>query len=344
MIKAPFTYFGGKSAVAATVWKRMGDVSNLVEPFFGSGAFLLSRPNWTPGTKWLETCNDINGYVSNFWRAVAADPDAVARHSAWPVTENDLHARHMWLLQQKERLAPQLEGDPDWCDVKVAGWWVWGMCAWIGQGFCSGKGTWGWTTNVNGHRILDSGVGNGVSRQLIHLGSAGKGVNNLVGKNDLRQWMNLLADRLRYVRVACGDWSRVMGPSVTEKHGVTGIFLDPPYGGDADYSDGLYDHDDTQTASDVRAWCAENGGNPLLRIALCGYDGQGHEELERHGWTTHRWKARGGYGSQGQGRGRQNSVREKVWFSPYCLEPSLSFFDLANGDLDEEEDFLEVAA
>jgi DNA adenine methylase len=43
-LKAPFPYFGGKSRVAAEVWRRFGDVPNYVEPFFGSGAVLLARP------------------------------------------------------------------------------------------------------------------------------------------------------------------------------------------------------------------------------------------------------------------------------------------------------------
>ena len=35
----------------------------------------------------------------------------------------------------------------------------------------------------------------------------------------------------------------------------------------------------------------------------------------------HGWKAKGGYGSQGDGAGRANAARETVWFSPHCLDP-----------------------
>jgi hypothetical protein len=42
--------------------------------------------------------NDIDGYVSNFWRAVQADPELVAHYADWPVNEVDLHARHRWLV------------------------------------------------------------------------------------------------------------------------------------------------------------------------------------------------------------------------------------------------------
>jgi len=37
-------WFGGKSRAAHLVWAAFGDVSNYVEPFFGSGAVLLAVP------------------------------------------------------------------------------------------------------------------------------------------------------------------------------------------------------------------------------------------------------------------------------------------------------------
>jgi len=127
--------------------------------------------------------------------------------------------------------------------------------------------------------------------------------------------MGALADRLRWVRVCCGDWSRVCGPSPTFKNGLTAVFLDPPYS-HAERNSELYATEMT-CADSVRDWALANGDNPLMRIALCGYDG----EHDLPGWTRHRWKARGGYGSQGNGSGRANSARETVWFSPHCVDP-----------------------
>src|SRR5689334_19180994 len=43
-LKAPFPWFGGKSRVASLVWERFGEVRNYVEPFAGSLAVLLGRP------------------------------------------------------------------------------------------------------------------------------------------------------------------------------------------------------------------------------------------------------------------------------------------------------------
>jgi hypothetical protein len=375
-LKAPFPYFGGKSKIAAEIWKRLGEPANFVEPFFGSGAVLLGRPDWQPDKSLIETVNDKSGYVSNFWRAVAADPECVAYYADWPVDECSLHARHMWLLQRKDELAARLEGDPDWHDPKIAGWWAWGMSCWIGSGFCSGQGPWGWAEDENGDRKLvhlgdagrgvtrklvhlgDAGrgvtrklvhlgdAGMGVNRQLVHLGDAGMGVNRQrvhlgnAGMGDLDSlavdgltgWMVALSERLRRVRVCCGNWTRVMGPTVTEKNGLTGIFLDPPYSAEAGRNEDLYEQEDLSVAHDVRRWCLENGNNPMLRIALAGYDSEGHDELERHGWTALAWKAHGGYGSQGNGSGRANAHREVIWFSPFCLaeEKRLSLFDLMN--------------
>src|SRR5437660_172775 len=142
--RPPFPWFGGKSPVADLVWSALGDVTNYVEPFCGSAAVLLLRPD---GAGPIETINDADGLLANFWRALQYDPDAVAEAADNPVNEADLHARHLWLLGAKPRITEQLMGDPDFYDAKAAGWWAWGQCCWIASGWCSGKGPW---TSENG--------------------------------------------------------------------------------------------------------------------------------------------------------------------------------------------------
>jgi DNA adenine methylase len=322
-LKAPFPWFGGKSRVADVVWQRFGDVPNYVEPFFGSGAVLLGRPGGATGT---ETVNDLDGFVANFWRAVSMDAETVWRWADSPVNECDLHARHLWLLDRKAGLPERLMADPEFCDAQIAGWWVWGICSWIGSGWCSGDGPW---RNVDG-AFQRSDAGQGVNRQRPHLGDAGQGVNRQrphlgdAGQGVNRQRPHLgnagpltdLAVRLRNVRVCCGDWLRVLGDAPTVKLGMTAVFLDPPYA--VDDRAHLYTEESFDVAHDVRDWCIENGGNLMLRIALCGYEE--HDELAAHGWTPVGWKAHGGYGSQGSAAGRENAHREVVWFSPYCLD------------------------
>lgn len=312
-LQAPFPWFGGKSRVAPEVWAAFGDVPNYVEPFFGSGAVLLARPH----NPMVETVNDKDGFIANFFRAIKHAPEEVAEWADNQVNENDLHARHIWLVERRADLTSRLDGDPDYCDAKIAGWWVWGICCWIGSGWCSGNGPWRSVEDGDGFRQLVhmGSAGQGVNRQLVHLGDAGQGVNRQLVR--LREWFGALSERLRDVRVCCGDWTRVCGPTPTEKIGLTGLFFDPPYSAEADRSE-VYSVEDLTIAHAVREWCLENGGNRLLRIALCGYEGE-HDALTAAGWSCHAWKSKGGYGSQGDGRGRDNAGRERIWFSPHCL-------------------------
>lgn len=312
LLRSPFPYFGGKSRVASAIWARFGDVPNFVDPFFGSGAVLLARPT-SPRT---ETVNDADGLLCNFFRAVQRDPDGVAYHANRPVNEVDLHAAHLWLLQQRPDVNRML-ADPDWFDACAAGRWVWGASLWIGSGWCSGEGPW---RLGDGRMVKTSdGASGGVHRKRPHLSHGGRGVASaaLAPTDALYAYLRALARRLRRVRVCCGDWSRVVTPAVTVENGLTAVLLDPPYSG-AERKSGLYAVDSDSVAADVRPWAIAHGGDPRYRIALCGYEG---EHAMPEGWTALHWKAPGGYGARGNGRGRDNAAREVVWFSPHCQTP-----------------------
>ena len=284
--------------MAHLVWDRIGNVPNYVEPFFGSGAVLLERP-WPAET---ESVNDLDCMVANFWRALQHDPEGVAEAADNPVNEADQHARHLWLCSAEE-FRERMKTEPEYYDAKIAGWWVWGQCIWIGAGWCA--------------------------RQLPHLGDAGTGVqesdltSGTLARGQILAYMRALAERLRKVRVCCGDWSRLCGPSVTIKHGITGVFLDPPYADEADRTDNLYASDSGSVAHAVAAWALEWGEHRDMRIALCGYE---DEHAIPASWECVEWKARGGYGSQGNGSGRENAGRERIWFSPHCLKPKQGLF------------------
>lgn len=348
-MKAPFTYFGGKSNVAGEIWTRFGDVPNYVEPFFGSGAVLLLRPEEQWRSNRIETVNDIDCMICNFFRSVKSDPDKVAEYADNPVLEPDLHARHAWLVSKKESLQAKLEGDPDFYDPKIAGWWVWGMACWIGGGFCGKTGPW----IVEDGKLVkkDDAHKDGITRQLVHLHGS-KGVNKLgiprqiphlrnpgmgverptvvdaaetgvAGDGDLgiKPWMNALSERLRRVRVTCGNWDRILGPTPTYKLGLTGVLMDPPYS-DEDRCDNVYgEKDDMDVAKLAKDWCIANGNNPEMRIALCGYEG---EHTMPPDWDEFKWEAQGGYGNTRRDKTNENRFRERIWFSPHCLKPSKS--------------------
>lgn len=374
MIRAPFPWFGGKRRVADVVWRAFGaDVPNYIEPFGGSLAVLLGRPG---GAGKIETVNDADRWVANFWRAVHADPEAVAHWADWPVNEADLHARHTWLVNQTE-FRERMHSDPDFYDVKVAGWWVWGICQWIGAGWCAepnnrkrpkldgiGKGVHSNAGHTEGqlpelavparacavHRKLPNlavkadgaCAGRGILSDAAvsaHLPSLGndRGIHGVAARGQAEladylagelsagraprafHWFLTLSERLRRVRVACGDWTRVLGNSVLGKGKNVGgrrpcaVFLDPPYA-DELRSPHIYGTDDGGVSGRVREWALEHGDDPELRIALCGYEG---EHVMPATWTMHAWKAARGYASAEN----ENSTRERVWFSPYCARP-----------------------
>jgi hypothetical protein len=137
----------------------------------------------------------------------ALDPAAVWRWADSPVNEADLHARHVWLIQQMDDgFTDRLMGDPDFHDAKIAGWWLWGICAWIGSSWCSGDGPcWPDADGklANGNAAAGREPADAAPRRC----RAGGG-----------RWHDL-AERMRHVRVAVVIRGRVLGDSVTSRHG-----------------------------------------------------------------------------------------------------------------------------
>ena len=336
-LRAPFPWFGGKSRAAHIVWPRFGDTVNYVEPFAGSLAVLLQRPFPVR----TETVNDADCYLANFWRALAHDPDGTADYADWPVNEADLHARHRWLINQTE-FREQMMSDPEFYDVKIAGWWVWGISAWIGSGWCSVDDT----AALQIPHLADGGRGerrariqtkNGtcrpnlrpaqgvqrLSRKIPHLWgnrvASGQGINAKYARTNLHGYMRALQDRLRRTRVVCGDWTRIVGKSVTWKIGTTAVFLDPPYNESANRAD-VYAVENRQVSTFVREWAIANGDNHKLRIALCGYEAE-HGPYMPDEWDCVAWDAGKGYAGQRKDGDNHNGKQERIWFSPHCLQP-----------------------
>ena len=339
-------WFGGKSKVADLVWSRFGDCPNYIEPFAGSLAVLFGRPHWPfdpAGPIHAETTNDLDGAVTNAWRAIQHDPEQTAVYADNPVHELDLHAKHLWLHRRLKSVdgldadarayatdkgvlpfAARLTLDPEWYDCRVAGWWIWGLCSWIGDNWCRPS------RQIGLPRLGDRGVG--VNRQRPHLGNRGVGVNRKLpqardgdGRGEcerhrlvLIEWFSTLADRLRHVDVCCGDWERVCGFTPTEKRASPcGVFLDPPYSQDAGLDTVYGDFHDRHVSARAREWAIERGSSPKMRIALCGYEGE-HEMPDD--WECVPWKAGGGYSNNNR-NGNDNRHRERIWFSPHCLRP-----------------------
>lgn len=303
-LTAPFPYFGGKRKIAKEVWARFGEPKQYIEPFCGSAAMLLAAPKVVS----LEVIGDANGFIANFWRATKHQPEKVAEWADYPVSHVDLGARHVWLKTQAESLSGMLN-DPDWPgDAKIAGWWLWGQCCWIGSGWCSEKKA----RSARKHNTIGqiphiSGAGMGVhaiglaskdtddagSQRHEYLTSAGHVAHKL-----LRE----LSARLNRVRIVHGAWDRCLNHNYGGKN--TAIFLDPPYKGyESVYNDG------DQCIADLAAkWAAEHSH---LKVAICGHIG----DYVLPGWEILEWsRASTTYGSY------KNIDKECVWFSPACLK------------------------
>jgi len=232
--------------------------------------------------------NDADCWIANFWRALAADPDAVAAAADWPPSEADYNARLVWFRERRESIADRVQSDAEWYDTRIAGWWVWGQCAGI-------TGNWPKT------RGFYLGPPHGIFAD---------------SRADLRAVMERLAKRLRRVRITCGDFYRVLHD--WERCAPWGVFLDPPYSGTV-RSAGCYVEDDGSCAARARDWALEHGDDPSMRIILCGYDTE-HGPHMPASWSVVEWEAIGGMDrGRGDGTGTKNRKRERLWLSPHCL-------------------------
>ena len=317
-LKAPFPYFGGKRRAAASVWRALGDPSGYVEPFAGSAAVLLARPEFK-GRR-VETINDADGWLVNAWRSIQLSPHETAAHAVGPVAEIDYHARLAWLQERRTPDLPAwLEGDPEAHDPKAAGWWLYVTACGIGDPF--GPGPWrvidGKFTDTRKLPHLGN-AGRGVNRELPHLGNAGQGVNRELphlgnAGQGVLAYFDRLAARLARVRITCGDWRRVVQPSVIRSgaggDGTRAAILDPPYTTSGD----LYAESSEGISDEVREWCSTSAAG--FRVILCGYDDE-HDTLLGHGWEVIEGKSGGG---AGYSTNSANGRRERLWLSPECI-------------------------
>ncbi|MEW4489508.1 DNA adenine methylase [Thalassoglobus sp. JC818] len=119
LLRCPFPYFGGKSSIVPTVNVRFGDITSLREPFAGAAALTLARKPVAH-----EAFNDVNHCMVNFWRAIKSDPEAVAEHAHYPITEADLHARSVYLFRGEavQQAQYRITEDLEYFDARPGGY------------------------------------------------------------------------------------------------------------------------------------------------------------------------------------------------------------------------------
>lgn len=292
MIQSAFPYFGRKAKVAELVWSKFGNCKNFVDPFMGSNSILLACPLDPKPTM---TVNDQDHLLVNFFRAVKNNPLGVAYWADGEVHEVELNMRHRWIKEKRTYIKDVVESGIESYDAKVAGWWVHGLCNFVGSGYC---------TPIK-------------SDQKPYMSSAGQGITRIDTRDRIPEYLAELSSYFKRVRVLCGDWSRCVTTSCTTRHGLTAVFLDPPYEDDKITGTPLYTHEKKGVAQEALEWAIENGNSPLLRIAYCGYNS--NSNIFPSDWTAINWKAGGGYANQSTGKDN-NSHRETIWFSPHCVK------------------------
>lgn len=286
-LHTPFPYIGGKSKIVHATWQRFGSVRTYIEPFAGSLAMLWGSNPLYNGVPTREIVNDKSSLIVNVWRAIKHDPEGLASYieNKCPIFEVELRARQRYLTRRIEEIGASLLDDPKYYDVEAAAYWIGGISAYVGHSFPREDGA---RPHVTGH---------------------GKGVYSLGRRDHLYEIFDILAKRLRFVRILCGDWTRLMTDAVMEQDkGPVAIFLDPPYTEKAGREKRLYHQEDLQIGHEVFEWCKAYGDPPNLRIALCGYAGE--YDMPRT-WEEYAWSSTGG---------SQYSDKERVWFSPNCLK------------------------
>ena len=305
---------------------------------------LLNRPGFNP-TKHIETICDADGHIANVWRALQFSPDETAKWADWPVNHADLSARKKVLNEKNQYLLENLIKDDMWNDSKLAGYWIWAASCWIGSGLTrptaiphlsdAGIGVHKISkiphlSNAGSgvHKISQiphlSNAGKGVHKisQIPHIADAGKGVQKIYNEN-IYTWFRQLSERLRHVRVVCGDWTRVCGGNWQDKFGPVGIYFDPPY--ENKDRDDVYAVDCFSVGGLVRKWAIERGELKDYRICISGYDM--NNELSDHGWESYSWETGGGY-SNVSGKKNDNCSKEILWMSPNCnsIDKQVSLF------------------
>lgn len=282
-----FPYFGGKGKCAEIVDILIGDVSCYIEPFAGSAAVF-----WGRRESKREILNDLDGYITNFYRAVRNEPEKVYRLAEWPSSELDLRARHQVIIDSRKTLEDKLIDDPDWFDEKLAGWWWWGISSWFGQG-------WGWR--------------NGKTRP--HIDRSLKGVHR-TSLEEVKQ----AAERLSNTTLLCGDFERAMTPAILKRFPTVGIFLDPPYSVSTGRKANLYAKD-SEASADLNAqqWAVDHGES--CKIVFAGYAAA---LLDDAGWDQRQWDA-----PQGMSYSESNNNKEKetLWISPSIIVEPESLFE-----------------
>ena len=124
-------YPGAKWSIAKWVISHFVEHHSYLEPYFGSGAVLFSKPRSN-----IETVNDLDGDVVNLFYWIRTDPERLARTIYWTPYSRDVYER-AWAEQYTER-------DPF---QRAVNFYILMM---MGHGFRTTGGKVGWNNDIQG--------------------------------------------------------------------------------------------------------------------------------------------------------------------------------------------------
>lgn len=85
-MKAVMKYPGAKWSMAHWIISKFPEHRSYLEPFFGSGAVLFSKPRSD-----IETVNDLDGDVVNLFQWIRRDPERLANEIRWTPYARDVY-------------------------------------------------------------------------------------------------------------------------------------------------------------------------------------------------------------------------------------------------------------
>lgn len=133
-MNAVIKYPGAKWSLAEWIISHFPPHHSYLEPFFGSGAVLFTKPRSN-----IETVNDLDGDVVNLFRWIREDPERLARTIYWTPYARDVYDR-AWAAQYTERDSFQ----------RAVNFYVRMM---MGHGFRSTGEKVGWKNDVQGREM-----------------------------------------------------------------------------------------------------------------------------------------------------------------------------------------------
>lgn len=318
-IKAPFCYFGGKSAVADLVWELIGnDVKRYFEPFAGSLAVLLARKR-KPNALYNEIVNDLDCLLINVWRALKNASAEVALLCCDPSSQLLYWQRICYIVKNKDSLLEKMLKDDEYYDVKLAAYWIYCKSSEIGAMEID---------KIDVEEVYKS-IDNGITKGRIQL-LRGNGIHSKCTQlynpysvtrcklERLSLWFSQIENILENVKITCMDWKRLFneGTHWQDDCGKSniGIFFDPPYS-DTSRKKSLYRIDSYDTAKEVNEFCIKNAYRETYKIVVAGYEGE-HNNLEDYGYVKYSWKSNGGY--RNISGNNDNKFKERLWASSSC--------------------------